>query len=351
MLHISRDPLTRRGTLPPARTIRSWLLATLLFLTLACTLTACQESTAPSASGDAPPPATPAFTIVATVGMVGDVAAQIAGEHATVRTLMSAGVDPHLYAPSRNDIQRIMEADMILYNGLLLEGKLTDALQRAAATGKRVHAVTDGIDAQLLSKPDSGEQHADPHLWMDPQAWAGTIDFIRDRLIETDPDHLSEYEANAAELQSQFQALDAYALQVLHTVPQEQRVLVTAHDAFGYLGRRYGYEVLGIQGLSTQSEAGVRDIERLVNLLVDRKIKAVFVESTVSDRNVQALITGAQARGHTVSIGGTLYSDAMGPEGTYEGTYIGMMDHNITTIARSLGGEAPARGMQGKLQE
>jgi manganese/zinc/iron transport system substrate-binding protein len=334
------------------RSIRSWLLTPLLMLAMACTLTACQDSTAPSASGDAPPPATsPSFTIVATVGMVGDIAAQVAGDHATVRTLMSAGVDPHLYAPSRNDIQRIMEADMVLYNGLLLEGKLTDALQRAAASGKRVHAVTDAIDTELLSKPDSGEEHADPHLWMDPQAWAYTIDFIRDRLTESDPGHKTQYEANAALLHTQFQALDAYAMQVLHTVPQEQRVLVTAHDAFGYFGRRYGYEVLGIQGLSTLSEAGVRDIERLVNLLVDRQIKAIFVESTVSDRNVQALIAGAQARGHTVSIGGTLFSDAMGPEGTYEGTYLGMMDHNITTIARALGGEAPARGMQGKLQE
>ena len=145
--------------------------------------------------------------------------------------------------------------------------------------------------------------------------------------------------------------LDDYARRVLGSVPEESRVLVTAHDAFNYFGKRYGFEVVGIQGISTESEAGVRDIEQLVDLLVDRNIGAVFVESTVSQRNIDARIAGARARGHTVTIGGELFSDAMGDAGTYEGTYIGMIDHNVTTISRALGGEAPARGMNGKLAE
>ncbi|GIW74298.1 MAG: hypothetical protein KatS3mg103_0820 [Phycisphaerales bacterium] len=158
------------------------------------------------------------------------------------------------------------------------------------------------------------------------------------------------YEANARALREQLRALDAYCQRVLHSVPEDRRVLVTAHDAFGYFGRRYGYEVVGIQGLSTESEAGVRDVQRLVDLLVDRRVPAVFVESTVSQRNVQALIAGAAARGHEVAIGGELFSDAMGPADTYEGTYVGMIDHNATTIARALGGQAPAGGMQGRLR-
>jgi len=170
-------------------------------------------------------------------------------------------------------------------------------------------------------------------------------------LIGVDPGGEETFRANAAAYREELRALDVYAEKVLGSVPEAQRVLVTAHDAFNYFGRRYGFEVVGIQGISTESEAGVRDIERLVDLLVERGIGAVFVESTVSERNIRALIAGAEARGHTVTVGGELFSDAMGDAGTYEGTYVGMIDHNVTTIARALGGEAPARGMQGKLSE
>jgi len=291
------------------------------------------------------------YQIVATVGMIEDVARSVAGDRAEVIGLMGAGVDPHLYKPTRSDIRRLMGADVIFYNGLLLEGKMADSLIRAATGGKKVHAVTELLDEQYLLEPEEFEGLYDPHVWMDPNAWSRTIDVIRDKLTEFDAEGADSYKRNAEAYRARLSELDAYAERVLSSVPESQRVLVTAHDAFNYFGRRFGYEVVGIQGLSTESEAGVRDIENLVDLLVARNIGAVFVESTVSDRNIKALIAGAKARGHTVVVGGELFSDAMGNAGTYEGTYIGMIDHNVTTIARALGGEAPERGMNGKLHK
>ena len=291
------------------------------------------------------------LTITATTGMVADVARAVAGDRAEVVGLMGPGVDPHLYKPTRSDVQRLMEADVIFYNGLLLEGKMTDTLVRAATSGKPVHAVTELLDDSYLLEPEEFEGHHDPHVWMDPEAWAKTLGVVRDALAAADPSGEADYAANAASQDARIAELDDYARRVLGSVPEESRVLVTAHDAFNYFGKRYGFEVVGIQGISTESEAGVRDIEQLVDLLVDRNIGAVFVESTVSQRNIDALIAGANARGHTVTIGGELFSDAMGDAGTYEGTYIGMIDHNVTTISRALGGEAPARGMNGKLAE
>jgi manganese/zinc/iron transport system substrate-binding protein len=289
------------------------------------------------------------FTVVTTIGMIEDVTRHIAGDRAEVIGLMGSGVDPHLYKPTRSDIRRLMDADVIFYNGLLLEGKMADALIRAATSGKKVHAVTELLDEQYLLEPEEFEGLYDPHVWMDPAAWSRTIDVIRDKLIEFDTSGKDVYTAHAAAYREKLAELDAYAERVLASVPEPQRVLVTAHDAFNYFGRRFGYEVVGIQGLSTESEAGVRDIENLVDLLVERNIGAVFVESTVSDRNIKALIAGAKSRGHSVVVGGELFSDAMGNADTYEGTYIGMIDHNVTTIARALGGDAPERGMNGKL--
>lgn len=287
--------------------------------------------------------------IVATTGMIEDVVRGVTGDRATVEGLMGPGIDPHLFKPTRADVQKLMQADVIFYNGLLLEGKMTDSLIRAATAGKKVFAVTELLDDSYLLEPDGFEGLYDPHVWMDPVAWSRTVEIIRDKLLEQDPDGASIYRANADQYTTKLAELDSYALRVLHSVPEKQRVLVTAHDAFNYFGRKYGYEVVAIQGISTESEAGVQDIERLVDLIVDRKIGAVFVESTVSERNINALVAGAKARGHNVVIGGELFSDAMGAAGTYEGTYIGMIDHNVTVIARALGGDAPEKGLNGKL--
>ena len=302
-----------------------------------------------SADADEPSLVDERLSIVCTVGMITDVVRNVASDRAEVRGLLGEGVDPHLYKPTRSDIAILMGADVVFYNGLLLEGKMTDALVRAATAGRKVFAVTEHIDEAYLLEPEEFEGHEDPHVWMDPSAWAKAVEVVKDTLAELDPANATAYRGNARAYLDALGALDRYASGVLGSVPGDQRVLVTAHDAFNYFGKRYGYEVVGIQGISTESEAGVRDIERLVDLIVGRGLRAVFVESTVADRNVRALIAGCRSRRHEVVIGGSLFSDAMGAPGTYEGTYVGMIDHNVTTIARALGGEAPARGMSGRL--
>ncbi|MFP4203765.1 MAG: metal ABC transporter solute-binding protein, Zn/Mn family [Opitutales bacterium] len=291
------------------------------------------------------------YEVVATVGMITDVARNIAGEHAEVSGIIGEGTDPHLYTPRRSDVIALKQADVVFYNGLLLEGKMTDVLVQVARTGKPVAAVTEAIlgDEEYLMEDPEDEEHTDPHVWMDVQGWMRAVPVIVDTLSDFDPEHAEEYEANAEAYLEKLKELDAYAADALASIPKEQRVLVTAHDAFNYLGRAYGVEVRGIQGLSTESEAGVRDIENLISYLAEREIPAVFVETSVADKNVRALVEGTRAQGHDVEIGGALFSDAMGPRGTYEGTYIGMIDHNVTTIARALGGEAPEDGFQGKL--
>lgn len=287
--------------------------------------------------------------IVATIGMIGDVVAAVAGDRAEVSTLIAPGVDPHLYNPTRTDTQRLLDAEVIFYNGLMLEGRMTDTLNRAREAGRSVHAVGQLVSQDALLGSDEPDEEFDPHLWMDPARWMRVVEIVRDQLTEHDPEGASDYASNAEAYLAELRELDAYAERVLATVPEGSRVLVTAHDAFGYFGQRFGFEVEGIQGISTESEPGSRDIERLVSMLVERRIGAVFVESTVSDRSISALINGARAQGHEVIIGGELFSDAMGDAGTYEGTYIGMIDHNVTTITRALGGTAPERGMQDRL--
>ncbi len=290
------------------------------------------------------------YKAVCTVGMVTDIVRQVAGEKADVSGIIGEGVDPHLYKPTRNDIAALQSGDIVLYSGLMLEGKMADALVKVASGGKPVAPVTEMIDEKYLLTPKEFQGHFDPHVWMDVAAWSRAVDAVARALGEFDPANRAHYEANAARFQEELAKLDEYVRRVIGSIPEPQRVLITAHDAFNYFGRAYGIEVRGIQGLSTESEAGIEDINRLVDLIVQRDIRAVFVESSVAEKNVRALIEGAGSRGKTVRIGGSLFSDAMGPPGTYEGTYIGMIDHNATVIARALGGEAPERGMQGKLK-
>jgi len=291
------------------------------------------------------------LSVAATVGMIADVARNVAGEHAEVEGIIGTGVDPHLYRPTRHDVLVLQRADMILYNGLMLEGKMGDVMVRMARRGKPVYAVTESIlERGDYVMTDEGNQY-DPHVWMDVGGWIHATEEIEKAFSETDPAHAETYRANAAAYVKKLEELDAYVKKVIGSIPEGRRVLVTAHDAFSYMGRAYGLEVRGIQGLSTESEAGVRDIENLVEFLVERDIPAVFVESSVADKNVRALVEGCRARGHEVRIGGELFSDAMGKSGTYEGTYIGMIDHNATVIARALGGEVPEGGMRGRLGE
>jgi len=283
-----------------------------------------------------------AYTIVCTVGMITDVVRNVAGNRAQVEGLIGEGVDPHLYKPTRDDVIQLDRADVIFYNGLLLEGKMTDLFVRMASSGKTVRAITESIleNPGYLLQKDDGSEYTDPHVWMDVSAWRTGVGVIAQTLAAFDPENGAEYLANAEAYSETLAGLHTYAQEAMATIPEEQRVLVTAHDAFQYLGRAYDLEVRGVQGISTESEAGVKDLENLIDFIVERRIPAVFIESSVSDKNVRALVEGARARGHEVTIGGELFSDAMGESGTYEGTYIGMIDHNVTTIVNALGGQA-----------
>lgn len=293
-------------------------------------------------SGDEP------YKIVASVGMVGDIVSNVAGDKAEVNIIMGPGVDPHLYTPTRDDVAHMMDADAIFYVGLLLEGRMVDALI-SVGRSKPVFAVTQLIGEENLIE---AQGHYDPHVWMDVNVWSRAVDAVTQALTELDPANAGDYRRDAKDYQQKLAALHDYGLNKIATIPTDlntKPILITSHDAFNYFGKAYGLEVLGIQGISTVSEAGLKHINELIDLIVDNKVPAVFIESTVSSQNIQALIEGARARGHTVEIGGELYSDAMGPQGKYEGTYIGMLDHNITVVTQSLGGEAPSHGMQGKL--
>lgn len=288
------------------------------------------------------------WSVVTTTAQVGDIVRNVAGDRAAVETLMGPGVDPHLYRPTRSDVARLSAADLVFYNGLHLEGQMIDLLERLGAD-KPVVAVTERLaDGRLLADVTGVLPH-DPHVWMDVSAWIAGTETVADVLAAFDPAGAAAYRRNAAAHRAELERLDAYVRDALGSVPEHARVLVTAHDAFNYLGDAYGFEVVGIQGISTESEAGLQRIEEIVALLVERKIAAVFVETSVSDRNLRALIDGAAAQGHDVRIGGTLFSDAMGEPGTYTGTYIGMMDHNATVISGALGGTPPPGGLTGRL--
>ncbi|MGX0976013.1 manganese/zinc/iron transport system substrate-binding protein [Roseovarius sp. MBR-51] len=286
--------------------------------------------------------------VVATTGMIADAARVVGGDRVQVRALMGPGIDPHSYRQTRSDIAALARADLVLWHGLYLEAQMEEFLLKLAARSPVVPVGEAVPDAARIAHEDY-EGRYDPHVWMVPELWASVVDRIAETLSAERPEDADLFVSNAARYKEDLARLGRYATGVLDTVAEPERVLVTAHDAFGYFGRAYGYRVEGIQGLSTESEAGLARIRDLVDLLVSRQIRAVFVESTVSDRNIRALIEGAAAQGHEVIVGGELFSDAMGAPGTYEGSYLGMIDHNVTTIATALGGTAPGRGMDGKL--
>ncbi len=288
------------------------------------------------------------LTVVATTGMIADAARVVGGDFVEVQALMGPGVDPHAYRQTRSDIVATARADVVLWHGLYLEAQMEEFLLELAETNTVVPVAETLNPETLIGSEDYADQY-DPHVWMNPRLWWGVVEQVSLALEAALPEQAAVFATNATAYGGQIEALANYSEQVLSTVPEQARVLVTAHDAFNYFGEAYGFEVVGIQGISTESEAGLQRIGELVDLLVDRDIGAVFVESSVSDRNIRALIEGAAAQGHEVVIGGELFSDAMGPDGTYEGTWIGMIDHNVTTIARALGGDAPEGGMQGLL--
>lgn len=270
---------------------------------------------------------------VCTTGMVADIVRRVGGEWVAVNQLMGEGVDPHLFKATPGTTTALAGADAVFYSGLHLEGRMAESLE-SMAERQPVIAITSSIPVDRLIRlgPDS----FDPHVWFDVGLWSQTIESVRKFLGEFDPAHLAQYDANAAAYLAELKTLDDACRKQFEAIPQDRRVLITAHDAFHYFGRAYGVEVKAIQGVSTDTEAGLREINALVDFIVARKIKAVFVEASVSDRNVKNLIEGCKSQGHDVVIGGELFSDSMGAPGTPEGTYAGMVNHNVRVIIGAL---------------
>ncbi len=279
------------------------------------------------------------LAIVTTVGMITDIVERIGGERVSVDGLMGPGVDPHQYKASEGDVTRMMGADIIFYNGLHLEGAMTDVLKKM---GGRVTTVAVGTavgeDRRLSHETYEGAH--DPHIWFDVSLWMQAAGSVRDALSSADTAGAAYYDSSSTRLMVELEELDAYVREQAQRVPEDQRVVITAHDAFNYFGRAYGFEVRGLQGISTAAEAGTGDVQALAEFIANRKIPAIFVESSVPPRNIEAVQAAVQARGFEVRIGGELFSDAMGTRGTPEGTYPGMVRHNINTIVSALLGQA-----------
>lgn len=274
--------------------------------------------------------------VVTTTTMITDLVENIGGDLIETQGMMGSGVDPHLYKPSEGDMTKLANADLIFYNGLHLEGKLVDVFEKMNARGKTTIAVSDAIDKSTLIGSDYFASNYDPHIWFDINYWTQITDYVTETLIKYNPENKVAFEKNRDIYLEKIKTLNEELSDKIEELPKENRILVTAHDAFNYFGRSYDFEVVGLQGLSTATEAGVKDVQRITQFIIEHKIKAVFVESSVPRRTVEALQAAVEAQDHVVEIGGELYSDALGSAGTDEGTYIGMYRHNVNTIVNAL---------------
>ena len=276
--------------------------------------------------------------VVSTIGQIHDIVKNVGGEHVKSIALMGPGVDPHLYKASAGDLRKLSKADIIFYNGLHLEAKMGAVFKKMGKRRTTV-AVAEKIPAKKLLSDVKRPDINDPHIWFDCELWKYAIESVRDTLMKKDPANAETYKTNAAKYLAQAAELHDYVKKNALKVSAEQRVLVTAHDAFRYFGRAYGFEVRGLQGLSTVDEAGTKDVKELAEFIAQRKIRAMFVESSVPQRYIKAVQLAVESRGWKVEIGGELFSDAMGDAGTKEGTWIGMVRHNIDTIVPALNGK------------
>lgn len=273
--------------------------------------------------------------IVTTTGMIGDAIGNIVGDRGEVISLMGPGVDPHLYKATHGDLERLTGADVVFYNGLHLEGKMGEVFEKLGRQ-KPVVAVGDEIAENRLRKVPGFQGAFDPHIWFDVSLWKEAVEAASEFMQEYDSAHREEYRANSERYLLRLDSLDKAVHEKVVQIPATRRVLITAHDAFGYFGDAYEIEVRGLQGISTLSEFGLRDVTDLVDFIITRQVKAIFVETSVSQKSIEAVVEGCQQKNWNVKIGGSLYSDAMGPAGTAEGTYIGMVNANVKTIVESL---------------
>ncbi len=309
--------------------MRGWRISVLFVGFFLCVVTGCKRSSS-KGEGDT-------LYVVTTTGMLTDAVKQVGRHWVRVEGLMGPSVDPHLYKATASDTRKLAEAGLIIYNGLHLEGKMQGIFAKMSRT-KSVVAATDSIDHKLLRKPAHFKGAHDPHVWFDVSMWQKVVIRIGEALSKADPKHKSDYQRDAKAYVEKLKRLHIWTKEQLSSIPKERRYLVTSHDAFGYFGRAYGLHVIGLQGISTVSEAGLKDIERVINTLVSKKIPAIFAETSVSDNSVRAVMERCAQRKHKVVMGGKLFSDAMGAAGTPEGTYIGMVRFNVNTVRNALGG-------------
>lgn len=276
--------------------------------------------------------------VTTTTNFITDTVAQVGGERVGATGLMGAGVDPHLYKASAGDVSTLRDADAIFYGGLFLEGKMADVL---AELGEEIPtvAVAEAIPTEELFDPPPGaapEEEFDPHVWFDPGIWADAVLAVRDELSELDPEGADIYAENAERMLAEMDELERYGREQIGSIPAERRVLITSHDAFEYFGRAFDIDVFAIQGISTVSEATTTDVDRIAEIIAEREVRSVFVESSVPRQTIEAVVAAARQKGQDVEIGGELFSDAAGEDGTPEGTYVGMVRANIDTITEGL---------------
>jgi manganese/zinc/iron transport system substrate-binding protein len=274
-------------------------------------------------------------TILTTTGMIGDAVKHLTSNFADVNVMMGPGVDPHLYKASQGDMQLLSNADVIVYNGLHLEGKLVEILQKTGET-KPTIAIGDYIESESILRSQNGGEAPDPHIWMDPSIWNEGLRGLKDTLRSLFPEHAESIQLKYTQYEDSLRNLVVEIDSLMHTIPPHNRVLITSHDAFRYFGRAFEVEVQGLQGISTVSEYGLRDVKMMVDLIINREIKAVFIESSVSQKSLESVIEGCKSRNFQIKIGGMLFSDSMGAEGSPEGTYVGMLRHNAVTITNAL---------------
>jgi manganese/zinc/iron transport system substrate-binding protein len=274
--------------------------------------------------------------VVTTTTMITDLVKNIGGDKIVVKGLMGAGVDPHLYKASEGDVSKLFNADVIIYNGIHLEGKLEEVFEKMRHQNHKTIAVSDAIDKSTLIESEFFASNYDPHIWFDITNWEIITRYLIHQLSELDSKNAAFYKENGEAYLKELAALKITITEMINPLPIEKRILVTAHDAFNYFGKAFQFNVVGLQGLSTATEAGVKDVQKMAAFIIEQNVKSIFIESSVPRRTVEALQEAVKSKGHEIEIGGTLFSDALGDFGTVEGTYIGMYKHNVKTIIGSL---------------